>query len=45
MLDAYYERDIDALHIVYNEFVNTMSQKPVVKQLLPLPTSEEDAEH
>ncbi|MFI4918597.1 MAG: F0F1 ATP synthase subunit gamma [Legionellales bacterium] len=42
MVDAYYNGTIDALHIVYNEFVNTMVQKPVVKQLLPLPKSEED---
>ena len=42
MLDAYYEGQIDALHIVYNEFVNTMTQKPQFKQLLPLPKSEED---
>ncbi|MFC3908198.1 F0F1 ATP synthase subunit gamma [Legionella dresdenensis] len=42
MLDAFYNGEIDALHIVYNEFINTMSQKPVVKQLLPLPTAEED---
>jgi F-type H+-transporting ATPase subunit gamma len=37
MLDAFYKGEIDALHIVYNEFVNTMTQKPTVKQLLPLP--------
>lgn len=43
MLDAYYNGSIDALHIVYNEFVNTMTQKPMVKQLLPLPKSEEDS--
>lgn len=42
MLDSYYAREIDALHVVYNEFVNTMSQKPVFKQLLPLPVSEDD---
>lgn len=42
MLDAYYAGNIDALHIVYNEFVNTMTQKPMVKQLLPLPMDEED---
>ena len=42
MLDAFYNGEIDALHIVSNEFVNTMTQKPTVKQLLPLPTSEED---
>lgn len=42
MLDAYYNGTIDALHVVYNEFINTMTQKPVVKQLLPLPKSEDD---
>jgi F-type H+-transporting ATPase subunit gamma len=42
MLDAFYNGEIDALHIVSNEFVNTMTQKPTVKQLLPLPTAEED---
>lgn len=42
MLDAYYQGEIDALHIVYNEFVNTMTQKPLIKQLLPLPISEAD---
>ncbi|KTD72427.1 F0F1 ATP synthase subunit gamma [Legionella tucsonensis] len=43
MLDAFNNGTIDALHVVYNEFVNTMTQKPVVKQLLPLPKSEEDS--
>lgn len=42
MLDAYVEGKIDALHIVYNEFVNTMTQKAQTQQLLPLPMSEED---
>ena len=44
MLDAFYEGEIDALHIVYNEFVNTMTQTPIIEQLLPLPTAEEDSE-
>jgi len=43
MLDAFYSGTIDALHVVYNEFINTMTQKPLVKQLLPLPKSEEDS--
>lgn len=42
MLDAFYAGSLDALHIVYNEFINTMTQKPVLKQLLPLPKSETD---
>ncbi|MCK2185002.1 F0F1 ATP synthase subunit gamma [Halomonas getboli] len=36
MLDAYDEGKLDRLYVVYNEFVNTMTQKPVVRQLLPL---------
>lgn len=36
MLDHFDEGKIDALYIVSNEFVNTMSQKPFVEQLLPL---------
>lgn len=43
MIDAFYNGNIDSLHIVYNEFVNTMTQKPIVKQLLPLPQSEDDS--
>ena len=36
MLDAYVAGDIDAIHICYNHFVNTMKQEPCVEQLLPL---------
>jgi F-type H+-transporting ATPase subunit gamma len=36
MLDAYSEGKIDRLFLVNNEFVNTMTQKPEVNQLLPL---------
>ena len=42
MLDAFVNGELDALHVVYNDFVNTMTQKPVVKQLLPLPLNEDD---
>jgi F-type H+-transporting ATPase subunit gamma len=35
MLDAYKEGRIDRLFLVHNVFVNTMSQKPDVKTLLP----------
>ena len=44
MLDAFYQGEIDALHIVYNEFINTMTQAPTVKQLLPLPVADEDSQ-
>ncbi|MDX2458387.1 MAG: F0F1 ATP synthase subunit gamma [Gammaproteobacteria bacterium] len=36
MLDAYEEGRIDSLYIAHNEFVNTMTQKPVIKQLIPI---------
>ncbi|WP_372613945.1 F0F1 ATP synthase subunit gamma [Halomonas sp.] len=36
MLDAYDEGRLDRLFVVFNEFVNTMTQKPVVRQVLPL---------
>lgn len=36
MLDAFEDGKIDKLFIVSNEFVNTMTQKPTIRQLLPL---------
>ena len=42
MLDAYNEGKIDRLFVVYNKFVNTMTQEPTIDQLLPLPKSEDD---
>ena len=36
MLDAFEEGKIDKLFLVYNRFVNTMTQEPCVDQLLPL---------
>jgi F-type H+-transporting ATPase subunit gamma len=36
MLDAYVAGEIDAIHISYNHFINTMKQEPRVEQLLPL---------
>lgn len=35
MLDAYDEGSIDRLYLVSNEFENTMTQTPVVQQLIP----------
>jgi len=41
MLDAYDEKKIDRLYVVYNEFENSMTQTPSVHQLLPLKAEEE----
>ncbi|RUO80970.1 F0F1 ATP synthase subunit gamma [Idiomarina tyrosinivorans] len=40
MLDAFEEGKIDRLYVVFNRFVNTMSQEPTIHQLLPLPKTE-----
>lgn len=40
LLDAYTARRIDRMFLAYNDFINTMSQKPMVDMLLPLPASE-----
>ncbi len=42
MLDAYYEGRIDRLILLQNSFVNTMTQKPDVQQLLPIVAAEDD---
>ena len=41
MLDAYEAGSIDRLYLAHNEFENTMSQNPQVKQLIPV-TGEAD---
>ncbi|MXW48904.1 MAG: F0F1 ATP synthase subunit gamma [Gammaproteobacteria bacterium] len=43
MFDAFEEGKIDKLFIASNDFVNTMTQKPAVRQLLPLdPEADEE---
>jgi len=44
MLDAYDEGSIDRLYLANNEFVNTMTQSPVIEQLLPIVGNEQDEE-
>ena len=41
MLDAYREEKLDRVYVVYNQFVNTMSQKPELERLLPLPETDD----
>ena len=45
MLDSYDEGRIDRLFLVNNQFINTMTQKPVVEQLLPLVPDEDKSLH
>ncbi|PVX39240.1 ATP synthase F1 subcomplex gamma subunit [Pasteurella langaaensis DSM 22999] len=42
MFEAYTNGEIDALYLAYNQFVNTMSQKPKFAQLVPLPELDTD---
>ena len=46
MLDAFESGRLDRLDIISNEFVNTMTQRPILRQLLPLPPLDlEDLKH
>ncbi len=42
MQDAYAEGRIDKLYLGYNQFVNSMTQKPDLVQLIPLEAGEDD---
>ncbi len=44
MLDAFEEGEIDKLLLASNDFVNTMTQAPAIRQLLPLDPEEDDAQ-
>ncbi len=39
MLDAFVAGKLDAVHLCYTKFINTMKQEPLVEQLLPLAAS------
>ncbi len=41
ILDRYDQGEIDQVYIASNQFVNTMTQKPSVEQLVPLPPAHE----
>jgi F-type H+-transporting ATPase subunit gamma len=46
MLDSFSNGEIDRLYVVYNKFINTMTQDPQDVQLLPIEKSdEEELEH
>ncbi len=44
LLDAYEKGEVSAVYLVYNKFVSTMKQEPVVEQLLPLSSAKMQAE-
>lgn len=42
LMDEYMEGKIDRLFVASNEFVNTMTQKPVIEQLIPIASTEQE---
>jgi len=42
LLKSYQEGSLDEIYLVSNEFVNTMTQEPTIKQLVPVKPSEEN---
>ncbi len=44
MLDAYEQGKLDAVYLATNDFVNTMVQRPVVRQLLPVTQDQKELE-
>ena len=41
LLKSYQEGNIDEIYLVSNEFVNTMTQEPTIKQIVPVKSSED----
>lgn len=44
ILDQYKKEKIDVIYIITNKFYNTMLQKPMIRQLLPLQTDQKKVE-
>lgn len=42
VLDDYKEEKVDRVYLCYNRFINTMTQKSVAEQVLPLPPAEDE---
>ena len=42
MLDAFHEGTVDRVYLVFNEFVNSMTQTPTFEQILPLVPEDAD---
>ncbi len=41
-MKSYQEGNIDEIYLVSNEFVNTMTQEPTIKQIVPVKPSEDN---
>ena len=43
MLDAFEAKEIDAIYVAFNQFVNTMTQRPGILQLVPIVGEEQQS--
>jgi len=43
LIDSYLAEEVDAVHLVYNEFKSAIQSKPIVQQLLPIEPTEFDS--
>lgn len=43
MLNAFEGGEVDVVYVAYNEFINTMTQRPMIRQLVPLKAVNETA--
>ena len=44
-IDSFIKNDIDEVHLVYNKFINTVSQEPTVQKILPINTEEKNEDY
>ncbi len=44
-IDSFISKDIDEVYIVYNKFINTVSQEPIVQKVLPIQTEDKNEEY
>ena len=42
LMQSYENGEIDAIYLIHNEFVNTMTQSPTVKRLVPIEPAKDD---
>ena len=42
VLDQYRDQQVDRVFLAYNDFINTMSQRPRIDRLLPLPDTDDE---
>ena len=44
-IDNFINGDIDEVHLVYNKFLNTVSQEPVIQKVLPIQSEEKNTDY